>query len=87
MAEPAKHFFNYLDIQRCTGLPKNTIFQHVTRGLLNPGKLESVVVYLARRGNAKLRQEIVEAALLRTHEEDEVGVPKKKRPPKKKAAG
>lgn len=55
--------FNYLDLARITGQDEQTIRQHRSRRRFDPGKLESVVVYLSRYGVPELKTAIVEYAL------------------------
>jgi hypothetical protein len=65
MANPAEFFYTYRDLGRLSGLRLNTISQHVRRGNLDPGALESVVLWLSRHGSLDLRQRMLCAALVR----------------------
>jgi hypothetical protein len=53
--KPSEFSFSYADLMRLTGMDRNTVYQHKTRGSFDPGKLESVVRWIARHGTLSLR--------------------------------
>lgn len=63
LGEEEPHVYHYSDLQRCTGKTNEAIRQHVSRGNLDLGKLESVVMWLARHAKPELRRKILQYAL------------------------
>lgn len=77
--------FGYDDLERITGLPRDTCIQHRVRGQFDPEKLETVVYYLLRHAKQDIREELV-LSLVRRVSEASIGkvLPGKKNIGKKK---
>lgn len=63
LGEEEAYFFHYSDLERCTGKTNEAIRQNVSRGKLDPNKLESVAVWIARHAHDELRKQILQYAL------------------------
>lgn len=61
--KPSEWTYSYLDLAKLTGLSQNAIHQAVTRGNLDPGNLESVLVWLSRQANPELKRAMLRHAL------------------------
>ena len=65
--------FGYKELMDLTGLSQNLVQQHVSRGKLDPSKLESVVMYLATHARPDLRLALLDATLRRETAEERPG--------------
>lgn len=64
MARPVEVWtYDYTTLSKLTGMSRNALQQHRTRGTLDPADLESVVLFCARNGSLALRAKIVGALL------------------------
>lgn len=60
MGKKASAFvYTYEDLMRLTGMDRNTVYQHKTRGSFDPSRLESVIRWVARHGSLSLRIRIL----------------------------
>lgn len=53
----------YADLEKLTGLTYANVRQHISRGLVDPENLESIVIWLAKWGRPELRQAVAANAL------------------------
>lgn len=82
MAIPDREYsFTYRDLANATGLTRNAISQHVSRGKLDPDDLESIAVYLSRYAREDLRKKMILSAIERQRPDDPGGWKKKRRKP------
>ena len=63
LGEQEQHWWTYDDLVRLTGKTRNTIYKHVDRGTIDPGKLESVLYWVARNGKPEVKRKLLEYAL------------------------
>jgi hypothetical protein len=61
--KPFEWTFGYVDISKLTGLGNNAISQHVARGNLDPGNLESLLVWMSRQAKPALKRKMLRHAL------------------------
>jgi hypothetical protein len=60
---PFEWTFGYADIAKLTGLSNNAIHQAVARGTLEPGSLESLLIWMSRQAKPSVRHKMVRHAL------------------------
>lgn len=61
---PTKEWtYSYEDLVRITGMDLDTVYQHKARKNFDPGKLESVLIWLGRHAKPAIRQELVRYSL------------------------
>ncbi len=63
LGEEQAYYFYYSDLERCTGKTNEAIRQNISRGKLDPNRIESVAVWLARHAHDELRKQILQYAL------------------------
>jgi hypothetical protein len=85
--------FDYEDLERVTGLPRDTCMQHRVRGQFDPEQLETVLLYIMRHAKEGLREQLALSLIRRSSESKvghvlpgKLGVNRKSVPKKKKKA-
>jgi len=73
MITPQEWSYGYDDLARCTGLTRNAVVKHRSRGHVDPESLESVAVYLARYGRDDLKRAMLDAIAWRQLPKDPGG--------------
>lgn len=63
LGEQERHFWSYDDLITLTGMTRNTVYRHVSRGTIDPDSLESVLYWLARHGVAEVKRKLLDYAL------------------------
>ena len=63
LGEQEQHWWNYDDLLALTGMTRNTLYRHVSRGTIDPAKLESVLYWVARHGNMQVKRKLLDYAL------------------------
>ena len=63
LGEQEQHWWNYDDLLTLTGMTRNTLYRHVSRGTIDPAKLESVLYWVARHGNMQVKRKLLDYAL------------------------
>jgi hypothetical protein len=61
--KPLEWTYTYFDLMTLTGLSQNAIHQAVARGNLEPGNLESLIVWLSRQAKPALKRKMLRHAL------------------------
>lgn len=61
--KPFEWTFGYVDLAKLTGMGTNAIMQQVSRGNLDPGSLESLLLWLSRHARPSLRRRLIAHAL------------------------
>lgn len=68
MAIKEEWAYDFETLARITGLKRNTLVQFRRRGLFDPARLESVLLFIARYGPRELRIDLVTQALSKESE-------------------
>ena len=63
LGEQEQHTWTYDDLADLTGMARNTVYRHVSRGTLDPDSLESVLYWLARHGTSDVKRKLLDYAL------------------------
>lgn len=63
LGEQEQHVWTYDDLAVLTGMARNTVYRHVSRGTLDPDSLESVLYWLARHGLPEVKRKLLDYAL------------------------
>lgn len=61
--EQELHCYTYDDLVKLTGMARNTIYRHVSRGTLDPDNIESALYWLARHGSPEIKRNLLDYAL------------------------
>jgi hypothetical protein len=80
MAKPFEWTFGYDELVKLTGLSNNAIHQAVTRGNLEPGNLESLLVWMSRQAKPALKRKMLRHAL---YEDSQKHIAARQKKPKK----
>lgn len=69
MARPNNQWtYNYETLAKLTGLARDTVYQHKSRGYFDPDDLKSVILYVLEYGGIELQQEAMELTLRSRHQ-------------------
>lgn len=63
LGEQEQHTWTYDDLATLTGMARNTVYRHVSRGTLDPDSIESVLYWLARHGLPDVKRKLLDYAL------------------------
>lgn len=63
LGEQEKHTYTYDDLLALTEMKRNTLYRHVSRGTIDPEKLESVLYWVARHGTSTVKRKLLDYAL------------------------
>lgn len=69
MARPHNQWtYNYETLAALTGLARDTVYQHKSRGYFDPNDFKSVILYAIEYGGIELQQEAMELTLRSRHQ-------------------
>jgi hypothetical protein len=75
--------FYYSDILKMTDVSMDALFQHVSRGELDPNDIKSVVMWVAKYGSSSVRMNLIRSLIRDDLHVNSIGKGRKKRAAKK----
>jgi hypothetical protein len=75
--------FGYSDILKMTDVSMDALFQHVSRGELDPNDIKSVVMWVAKYGSSSVRMNLIRSLIRDDLHVNSIGKGRKKRAAKK----
>jgi hypothetical protein len=71
--------FYYSDILKVTDVSMDALFQHVSRGELDPNDLKSIVMWVAKYGSSSVRMNLMRSLIREDLHVNSIGKGRKKR--------